>query len=150
MKKRIVAAITGGVWLAAIGSAVLAFGASCAAGFTAGRSAAVDHPSRLSPAVAASSDVDADLVYDPDGPADDIVGYPSVVYGGVTIYFVEGRWYRYGRDGWGYLRSEPAELARVREMHEREPRGATPPRTSGPGEPESPGVAEHQGPGEER
>lgn len=148
MKKRIVAAITGGVWLAAIGSAVLACGAGCASGFTADRSAAVDHPVGLAPATVASSDVDANLVYDPDGPADDIVGYPSVVYGGVTIYFVQGRWYRYGRDGWGYLRSEPAELARVREMHEREPRGATPLRISVPSERESPGVAEHQGPGE--
>ncbi len=135
---------------ALLGSVALACVAGCAAGFTADRSATVNRPARLAPAVVASSDVDADLVYDPDGPADDIVGYPSVVYGGVTIYFVEGRWYRYGRDGWGYLRKEPAELARVREMHEREPRGATPLRISGPSEPESPGVAEHQGPEEER
>ena len=113
---------------ALLGSVVLACGAGCAAGFAVDRSAA---------------DVDADLVYDPDGPADDIVGYPSVVYGGVTIYFVEGRWYRYGSDGWGYLRNEPAELARLREMHQREPPSAR------HAEPE-PGVAEGQGPEERR
>jgi hypothetical protein len=136
MRKRIVAAITGGVWLALLGSVMLAGGAGCASGLTVDRSAASS--SAFPPAVVASSDVDADLVYDPDGPADDIVGYPSVVYGGVTIYFVEGRWYRYGKNGWGYLRSEPAELARLREMHEREPRVAR--------RPDPPGVAERQGP----
>lgn len=112
---------------------MLACGAGCASHFTVDRSG-------LPPAASASPDVDADLVYDPDGPADDIVGYPSVVYGGVTVYFVEGRWYRYGREGWGYLRSEPAELARLREMHQRESSAAR------RAEPEAPGVAERQGP----
>ncbi len=142
MRWRIVAAITGNAWLlhshgplargTLLGSVMLACGAACACRVTVDPSAAIALP--------ASPDVDADLIYDPDGPADDIVGYPSVVYGGVTIYFVEGRWYRYGREGWGYLRREPAELARLRELHQREPRGARRAETW------APGAAERQGP----
>lgn len=39
---------------------------------------------------------------------------PYVVYGGYPHYYYEGRWYRNTPNGWGYVRSEPAELRRQR------------------------------------
>ncbi len=98
------------------------------------------------PVVVATTDVDTDLVYDPQGPVDDIEGYPSVVYDGVTVYYVEGRWYRQGRGGWGYYRDEPRELGRQREMHDRDPRWARSPEAPVRAEPARPGVAERQAP----
>ena len=40
--------------------------------------------------------------------------YPSYVYDGATVYFIDGRWYRHDRGHWVYYRSEPVELYRYR------------------------------------
>ncbi len=89
------------------------------------------------PAPPAVEDVD----YVPDPPAVDIDTYPTAVYGGTTVYFVGGAWYRRGPQGWGRYRVEPPELARERASHNRDPRWVrarqAPPR---------PGVAERQRP----
>jgi len=127
--------------------------ATIAAGCQAGITGTADGPAIAGapqgappPPVVASADVDADLVYDPNGPVDDIEGYPSVVYGGVAVYFVEGRWYRHDRGGWGYFRNEPPELGRQREMHDRDARWGRAPEATPRAAPERPGVAERQGP----
>jgi hypothetical protein len=50
-------------------------------------------------------------------PAEDMGSYPSVMYGGVDVYYVGGRWYQRGPRGWAYYRQEPRELGRQREEH---------------------------------
>jgi hypothetical protein len=40
--------------------------------------------------------------------------YPHAEYGGATVYYVEGRWYRPRGNRWSYYRSEPAALVRHR------------------------------------
>jgi hypothetical protein len=138
-----------GVSRVLLASAMAAVWAGCAAGIngTAGDSATLESPTGgTPPVVVASTDVDADLVYDSDGPIDDIAAYPSVIYGGVTVYYVGGRWYRHGRGGWGYFREEPGELRSQREMHERDPRWTRSPEAPTHAESERPGVAEPQGP----
>lgn len=135
---------------ALLATAMAALAAGCEAGITgtaAGPAVDLQPQGGAPPVVVASADVDTDLVYDPNGPVDDIEGYPYVVYGGVNVYFVEGRWYRHGQGGWGYYRNEPPELGRQREMHDHDARwtrsaAAAQPRTA----PERPGVAERQGP----
>lgn len=47
-------------------------------------------------------------------PSVEIETYPHVVYEGVNVYYVEGRWYRRGARGWVYYREEPPALARQR------------------------------------
>jgi hypothetical protein len=126
-----------------------ALAAGCEAGLTgtaSGQVVDVQPQGGAPPLVVASADVDPDLVYDPSGPVDDIEGYPSVVYGGVNVYFVEGRWYRHGQGGWGYYRNEPPELGRQRELHQQDARWTRPPQAPPRAEPERPGVAERQGP----
>jgi hypothetical protein len=130
---------------ALLASAVVALGAGCEAGYTGGAGASVYAESPQGGdgvAVAAGpTEVDGDLVYDPQPPVADIETYPSVMYGGVAVYFVGDRWYRRGPNGWGYFRSEPPELARQREMHDRDPRWAQARQA-----PMRPGVAEPQAP----
>ena len=63
-----------------------------------------------------------DVVYEQDAPVVDIDTYPTTVYGGVTVYYVGGMWYRHDDHGWGYYRQEPPDLARQREAHASDPR----------------------------
>jgi len=63
---------------------------------------------------------DSEVEYVETPPVVDIESYPVVVYGGVDVYYVEGRWYHRGPRGWGYYRQEPAELGRQRQEHERD------------------------------
>ncbi len=48
--------------------------------------------------------------------------YPSYVYGGRTVYLVNGHWYYRRGPHWVYYRSEPRELQRRRVYVERAPR----------------------------
>jgi hypothetical protein len=66
--------------------------------------------------------VDSDVVYEQDAPVVDIDTYPTTVYGGVSVYYVGGMWYRHDDHGWGYYRQEPRELAQQREAHASDPR----------------------------
>jgi hypothetical protein len=140
---------------ALLASAVVAFGAGCTARYsgTVGGPAYVEStPGGAPPVVVAAggpADVDADVVYEPQPPVDDIEEYPAVVYGGVTVYYIGGRWYRHGDRGWGYYRNEPPELVHQREMHDRDPRWVH--AREAPARPElaRPGVAERQAPGRE-
>jgi hypothetical protein len=139
---------------ALLASAVVGLGAGCTAGYagTVGGPAYVESsPGGAPPVVlvaAGPAEVDADVVYDPQPPVDDIEDYPSVVYGGITVYYLGGRWYRHGERGWGYYRNEPPELGRQREMHDRDPRWAQAREAQGRPEPArpGPGVAERQSP----
>jgi hypothetical protein len=62
------------------------------------------------------------VLYEQDAPVIDIDTYPTAVYGGVTVYYVGGMWYRHDDRGWGYYRQEPPDLARQRESHASDPR----------------------------
>jgi len=48
--------------------------------------------------------------------------YPHYVYGGRTVYLVDGRWYYRRGPRWVYYRDEPVELHRHRVYVERAPR----------------------------
>jgi hypothetical protein len=72
----------------------------------------------------------------------DIEAYPSVVYGGATVYYVGGAWYRRGPNGWGRYRVEPTGLARVRVAHGGDARWVR----EGQPRPAPPGAAEIQRP----
>jgi hypothetical protein len=109
-------------------SAVMAFGGGCA-----GRLYAVEG----APVV----EDDGDVVYVQDPPVVDIETYPSTSYGGVYVYYVDGRWYQRGPRGWGYYRQEPPELGRQRQEHwqrDHDQRWADQPRADQP-------RAEHRG-----
>jgi hypothetical protein len=43
--------------------------------------------------------------------------YPSYVYDGANVYYIDGRWYRQDRGRWVYYRSEPPGLYRYRTSH---------------------------------
>jgi hypothetical protein len=92
--------------------AVMTCGAGCAGRVYAGP-ANVEGPQ----VVAAPVQDDGAVVYVQDPPVVDIEAYPSVLYGGVSVYYVDGRWYQRGPRGWAYYRQEPAELGRQREEH---------------------------------
>ncbi len=81
-----------------------------------------------------------DVVYDAEPPVVDIEAYPSTVYGGVSVYYVNGFWYRRGPHGWGRFRVEPPGLARVSIAHAHETRWAR----QGQPRPARPGAAELQ------
>ncbi len=132
--------------LLATAMATLATG--CEAGISGSAGAPVVETSQVevAPVVVASGDVDADVVYEPQPPVVDIETYPYVVYGGVNVYFVGGRWYRHGGDGWGYFRNEPPELGRQREMHDHDARWTRAAQARGRMEPERAGAAEHPAP----
>jgi hypothetical protein len=80
-----------------------------------------------------------DVEYVPEAPAVDIETYPTAVYGGTTVYFVGGLWYRRGPRGWARYRVEPPDLARDRAAHDRDPRWVRARRV-----PSRPGVTERQ------
>lgn len=61
----------------------------------------------------AVSDGYVDVAYAPPSYAT----YPSYVYDGVTVYYIDGRWYRHHNGHWGYYRTEPSELYRYRTRH---------------------------------
>jgi hypothetical protein len=118
-------------------SAVVGFGVGCS-GWVAAGPAPAPAPAPVvyaapPPVAAAPVDDNGDVVAVADPPVADIEAYPSVVYGGATVYFVDGRWYRRGPRGWAYFRHEPVELGRQREEHarrdprwgERDERGVT-------------------------
>jgi hypothetical protein len=63
-----------------------------------------------------------DVIYEQDAPVVDIDAYPTDTYGGVTVYYVGGTWYRHDERGWGRYRQEPPELAHTREAHASDPR----------------------------
>ena len=88
---------------ALLASSVVAAAGGCTAGAYAG-----------SPNVegAVVAEDDSEVVYVETPPVVDIESYPVVVYGGVDVYYVEGRWYHRGPRGWAYYRQEPAELGR--------------------------------------
>jgi hypothetical protein len=110
-----------------LASVVTALGAGCYAGVYPELSLA-GGPSAVAGPVANEGDV----VHAEEPPVVDIESYPSVLYGGVTVYYVGGRWYQRGPRGWAYYRQEPSELGRRREeqwtrYHDprwRDPRGA--------------------------
>jgi hypothetical protein len=77
--------------------------------------------------------------YLPEPPVADVDTYPTAIYGGVTVYYVGGLWYRRGPRGWARYRVEPPELARERAAHERDPRWVRARQA-----PSRPGVAERQ------
>ncbi len=87
-------------------SAFATAGVGCTVGEYAG-TAVVDGP----------PEDDGDVVYVPAPPVAEIETYPAVPYGGVSAYYVDGRWYRQGPRGWAYYRQEPSALARHREEH---------------------------------
>jgi len=120
---------------ALLASAVMAIGSGCAGGLYAEPASNVEAP----PVVAGPVADDGDVVYVQDAPVVDIETYPSVLYGGVTVYYVGGRWYHRDPRGWAYYRREPTELGRQREEHfgrDHDPRWG------------DQRAAEHQGPGE--
>lgn len=96
-------------------------------------------PAPPPPAVAEDED---DVIYDAPPPVANIEAYPSVVYGGATVYYVGGVWYRRDPRGWARYRVEPPNLARVRTAHAREARWAR----QGEPRPAPPGVAQMQRP----
>jgi hypothetical protein len=83
-----------------------------------------------------------DVYYDVQPPVVDIEAYPSVVYGGATVYYVGGVWYRRGPNGWARYRVEPPGLARYRVAHAGDARWAR----EGAPRPAPPGAAERQRP----
>jgi len=98
-----------GIGIAIVG----AMGAGCTAEVTSEPAYA---PAPPPPAPVAEEEI----VYDVEPPVVDIEAYPSAVYGGVTVYYVGGVWYRRGPSGWGRYRVEPPGLARVRVAHAHE------------------------------
>jgi hypothetical protein len=101
-------------------SSVAAAAAGCTGGLYA-RSPYVERP----PVV----EDDSGVVYVEAPPVVDIETYPAATYGGVYVYYVDGRWYQRGPRGWGYYRQEPPELGRQRQEHlqrDRDPRWAEP------------------------
>jgi hypothetical protein len=73
---------------------------------------------------------DSEVVYGEAPPVVDIETYPTVMYGGVNVYYIDGRWYQRGSRGWGYYRQEPPELGRQRQEHlqrDHDPRWAAQP-----------------------
>lgn len=97
---------------ALLGSALLALGA--AAGCAGGAYAEPANVEGQVVVVGPPQD-EGSVVYVEEAPVVDIETYPTVVYGGVNVYYVEGRWYQRGPRGWGYYREEPRELGRQRE-----------------------------------
>jgi hypothetical protein len=97
---------------AVLASAVMAFGAGCAAPVYAG-------PAYVegAPVVAGPAQDYGEVVYVDAPPVADIEAYPTIYYGGVSVYYVSGRWYQRGPRGWGYYRQEPPELGRQRQEH---------------------------------
>jgi hypothetical protein len=83
---------------------------------------------------------DDDVVYDAPPPVANIETYPSVVYGGTTVFYVGGIWYRRAPNGWARYRTEPPGLARARAAHARDPRWAR----EGTPRPAPPGAAQMQ------
>ncbi len=126
--------------------AVIALGAGCTGRVYAG-------PANVesAPVVAGTAEDDGDVVYVQGPPVVEVDTYPSVFYGGVNVYYVDGLWYHQGPRGWSYYRQEPPELGRQREDHYgrdhdarwADPRGA-PQRV--PPAAQRPGVAEAQPP----
>jgi hypothetical protein len=57
---------------------------------------------------------DEEEVYGEAAPVVEIETYPSVVYAGRPVYWVDGRWYYRGPRGWAYYRSEPRVLVTQR------------------------------------
>jgi hypothetical protein len=91
-----------------LASSVVAAAAGCTGALYA-RSPSVEGP----PVV----EDDSEVVYAEAPPVVDIETYPAVMYGGVYVYYVDGRWYQRGPRGWGYYRQEPPELGRQRQEH---------------------------------
>jgi hypothetical protein len=121
---------------AAVASAILVLGAGCAPEPSAPPAAAPTYVEAAPVVSSGAEPVDGDVVYVDAPPVSDIDAYPSVDYGGVTVYYVGGQWYRRGPRGWAYYRQEPVELGRQRESHahdERWERARVAPR-SGPAE----------------
>jgi hypothetical protein len=130
-------ALTGGMRTHILVSTAIAIVGAMAAGCTAQVTEDPAYaPAPPPPAPAAEEDV----IYDVEPPVADIELYPSVVYGGVSVYYVGGVWYRRGPNGWGRYSVEPPGLARVRVAHAREARWAH----EGPPRPAPRGAAELQ------
>lgn len=94
------------------------------------------------PPAAPQPPAEEEVVYEAQPPIVNIEAYPSVVYGGVTVYYVGGVWYRRGPNGWGRYRVEPPGLARERRAHAADVRW----RREGEPRPAPPGAAEIQRP----
>ena len=60
-----------------------------------------------------------EVYYADTAPVVEIETYPSVVYSGRPVYYVDGRWYYRGPRGWAYYRSEPRGLVTQRVELER-------------------------------
>lgn len=54
-----------------------------------------------------------DEVYVDAAPVN-VYTYPHTEYGGTTVYYVNGHWYRPRGNRWSYYRAEPAALTRHR------------------------------------
>jgi hypothetical protein len=128
---------------ALLASALVVLGAGCAGEVYAGPSGAEGPP-----VVAGSAGSDG-VVYVQAPPAEDMGSYPSVVYGGVNVYYVGGRWYERGPRGWAYYRQEPPALGRQREEHfgrDHDPRWSNQPGAANRGQAQrGPAPAPHTG-----
>lgn len=62
------------------------------------------------PACFAAGPAYVDVAYVPRNYAT----YPSYVYDGANVYYIDGRWYRQYGGRWVYYRSEPRDLYRYR------------------------------------
>lgn len=100
---------------AVLASAVMACCAGCAGRVYAGPA----NPENLEvqPLAAAPVEDDSEVVYVQDPPVVDMETYPTMFYGGVQVYYVDGYWYHRGPRGWAYYRQEPADLGRQRQEH---------------------------------
>ncbi len=96
----------------AFAAAVIALGAGCT-----GRVYAGPGNVESAPVVAGTAEDDGEVIYVQGPPVVEIDTYPSVFYGGVNVYYVDGLWYHQGPRGWSYYRQEPPELGRQREDH---------------------------------
>jgi hypothetical protein len=67
----------------------------------------------------AYTDTDADYV-DADYVPTEVEAYPQYVYGGRTVYLVNGHWYYRRGPRWVYYRAEPGELRERRAYFERD------------------------------
>ncbi len=128
--------------------AVIALGAGCTGRVYAG-TANVEGP----PVAVGTVEDDGDVVYVQGPPVVEVDTYPSVWYGGVNVYYVDGLWYQQGPRGWAYYRQEPPELGRQREERSArdhdarwvQPRGAVHRNHDGPSQPaQRSGAAEAQ------
>ena len=95
-----------------LASSVIALCAGCAGRAYVGP-ASVEGPPVVAQGVDGNGD--GDVVYVDGPPVVDFETYPTLFFGGDSVYYVGGLWYQHGPRGWAYYRQEPVELGRQRE-----------------------------------